>query len=192
MKRGWPRDIALIALITLGPLAFAFIVYFGPLEMREVPELENPDRELLAVPQPLPEIALRTPGGGQTASDWARYRWSLIYAKMTPCEGRCTESLVRLTQVYLALGRDRLRAQRVFLTADADFRMTGDRELLVGYLNDDREAELILALGRDRLEQGRFFIVDPLGNLVMSYPPEADQGRLLKDLERLLNVSRIG
>jgi hypothetical protein len=80
----------------------------------------------------------------------------------------------------------------VFLTADADFRMTGDRELLVGYLNDDREAELILALGRDRLEQGRFFIVDPLGNLVMSYPPEADQGRLLKDLERLLNVSRIG
>jgi cytochrome oxidase Cu insertion factor (SCO1/SenC/PrrC family) len=192
MKSGWRSDLALIALITLGPLAFAFIVYFGPLEMGELPQLQNPDRELLPVPLKLPEVALRTPGGARTAPDWARYRWSLIYAKITPCEGRCTESLVRLTQVYLALGRDRLRAQRVFLTADADFRLTGDPELLVGYLNDDREAELVEALGRDRLEQGRFFIIDPLGNLVMTYPPEADQGRLLKDLERLLNVSRIG
>jgi hypothetical protein len=111
---------------------------------------------------------------------------------MTPCEGRCASDLARLTEVYLALGRHRARVRRVLLLADEDFRMTGDPTLLVGYLDGDRDAPLVRAFGLDGLEQGRIFVVDPLGNLVMSYPPDADQSRLLEDLERLLEVSRIG
>jgi hypothetical protein len=90
------------------------------------------------------------------------------------------------------LGRDRERAQRVFLTADIDSPIVESPGLTIGLLNRDRDAELIQALGVDRLERGRLFVVDPLGNLILSYPPDADQARLLKDLERLLNVSRIG
>jgi cytochrome oxidase Cu insertion factor (SCO1/SenC/PrrC family) len=131
-------------------------------------------------------------GGGMTGPDWARYRWSLIYARITPCEGHCASALARLTEVHLALGRNQARVQRVLLVADEDFRMTGDPELLVGYLDGERDAELVGALGLEMLEQGRIFVVDPLGNLVMSYPPEPDQARLLEDLERLLGVSRIG
>jgi hypothetical protein len=63
---------------------------------------------------------------------------------------------------------------------------------VTGLLDRERDAELIQVLGVDRLEQGRLFVVDPLGNLILSYPPDADQARLLKDLERLLSVSRIG
>jgi hypothetical protein len=97
-----------------------------------------------------------------------------------------------LTEVYLALGRNRARVQRILLIADENFRMTGDPELLVGYLDEERDAALVGALGLALLEQGRIFVVDPLGNLVMSYPPAPDQARLLEDLERLLDVSRIG
>jgi hypothetical protein len=42
------------------------------------------------------------------------------------------------------------------------------------------------------LQEGRIFVVDPLGNLVVSYPPAPNQELLLEDLERLLDVSRIG
>jgi hypothetical protein len=42
------------------------------------------------------------------------------------------------------------------------------------------------------MKQGRIFIVDPLGNLVAAYPPDAAQDLLLKDLQRLLDVSRVG
>ena len=103
-----------------------------------------------------------------------------------------TRDLGRLTAVYLALGRNRARVQRVLLLGDETFSMTGDPELLVGYLDAARDVELVGALGREGLEQGRIFVVDPLGNLVMSYPPAPDQAQLLRDLERLLEVSRIG
>lgn len=192
MMRRSRREVVLVALVCLGPLALAVLAYFGPIDLRGAVTLENPDRELLAAAMPLPELALPTPAGGLIGPDWARYRWSLIYARMTPCESQCARHLASLTQVYLALGRDRGRAQRVVLTVDADFRMADDPTLLVGYVGDDRTTQLVDALGRDRLERGRIFVVDPLGNLVMSYPPDADQARLLRDLERLLDVSRIG
>jgi cytochrome oxidase Cu insertion factor (SCO1/SenC/PrrC family) len=38
----------------------------------------------------------------------------------------------------------------------------------------------------------RLYLVDPLGNLLMSYPPDAPPRALLDDLERLLKLSHIG
>ena len=187
--RSWTVPI-LIAVACLAPLALALVAYYVPNAFtREM--LVNPERTLLSSPVPLPAVPLRT-AGGATAPDWARYRWSLIYARITPCEGRCAADLGRLTAVYLALGRNRARVQRVLLLGDETFSMTGDPELLVGYLDAARDVELVGALGREGLEQGRIFVVDPLGNLVMSYPPAPDQAQLLRDLERLLEVSRIG
>lgn len=185
------RAPILIAVACLGPFALAVLAYYAPTHVTLRP-LANPERMLLPHAVPLPAVPLRTAGGGTSGVDWARSRWSLIYARMTPCEGLCASDLARLTAVYLALGRNRARVQRVLLIADEDFRMTGDPTLLVGYLDEGRDAALVRALGADLLEQGRIFVVDPLGNLVMSYPPAPNQQRLLEDLERLLDVSRIG
>ena len=38
----------------------------------------------------------------------------------------------------------------------------------------------------------RIYIVDPLGNLMMYYPPGADPGGMHKDLKKLLKYSKIG
>jgi hypothetical protein len=54
------------------------------------------------------------------------------------------------------------------------------------------DQELVRLLGQERLEAGRYFVVDPLGNVILTYPDDADQGRLREDLERLLDVSRVG
>jgi hypothetical protein len=40
--------------------------------------------------------------------------------------------------------------------------------------------------------QGRIYIVDPLGNLMMSYAPGADAKGMLEDLKRLLKLSHVG
>ncbi len=42
----------------------------------------------------------------------------------------------------------------------------------------------------DRLH--RVYVVDPLGNLMMSYPADADPSRMNKDLSFLLKASHIG
>ena len=45
---------------------------------------------------------------------------------------------------------------------------------------------------RDPLLERRLYLVDPLGNLMMSYPADAEPGGIIKDLKRLLRYSRIG
>ncbi|MNC92394.1 hypothetical protein D3C83_88130 [compost metagenome] len=41
-------------------------------------------------------------------------------------------------------------------------------------------------------QRDHIYLLDPLGNLVLRYPRDADPSRMKKDLERLLKVSRIG
>ena len=36
------------------------------------------------------------------------------------------------------------------------------------------------------------YLVDPLGNLMLRFPKDADPNRMKKDIERLLKTSRIG
>ena len=62
----------------------------------------------------------------------------------------------------------------------------------MGRLDDDRGAPLLRLLGEDRIQDGRIYICDPLGNLVLSYPADVEQKELLRDLQRLLDVSGIG
>ena len=42
------------------------------------------------------------------------------------------------------------------------------------------------------LKAERIYISDPLGNLMMSYPPDINPKGILKDLKKLLRASRIG
>ena len=46
--------------------------------------------------------------------------------------------------------------------------------------------------GESVLQSGSVFLVDPRGNLMMSYPATADPTDLRKDISRLLRASRIG
>jgi cytochrome oxidase Cu insertion factor (SCO1/SenC/PrrC family) len=41
-------------------------------------------------------------------------------------------------------------------------------------------------------QSDRIYIIDPAGNLVMSYPADADPSYMKKDIKRLLKVSQIG
>jgi hypothetical protein len=38
----------------------------------------------------------------------------------------------------------------------------------------------------------RLYLIDPLGNLMMSYAPDAKPKGLLEDLKRLLGLSQVG
>lgn len=191
MKRDGSQIAALAALF-VGPLAVALLLYagrdiYGGFEM-----LPNPDRGLVEPPRVVPLKALELRGGGRSDEAWARSRWVLIYARMPACEGQCDGPLERVHQVFLALGGERDRVRLVFL-APADAEVAGlPAGFLVGDAAASANSELIQVLGPERLAAGGIFVVDPLGNFMLSYPPGADQDRLLRDLERLLEVSRIG
>ena len=191
MKRGaWP--LAAIAALFVGPLVVAIVLYAGRDSFGGFAELPNPDRELIENPPSLPLVALERPDGSLTDAAWSRSRWSMIYARIGACDEPCADALRRLDAVHLALGADRDRVQTVFLAPEGSAGVPAAAGFLIGRLDVRAAAGLVGVLGPERLEQGRYFVVDPLGNLILSYPADADQSRLLEDLERLLEVSRVG
>ena len=177
----------LIGLACIGPFVLAAILYYGPWQRSVLPTLPGV-RELVQPPIALP------PGwfdGPSTAAD-DRYRWSLIYARIAACDRQCVADLERLKQVHLALGRDVERVRRVYLYTGDEPHLPDERQLIVRRLDDERGAPVLGLLGEDRLRAGRVYIADPSGNVVVSYPPSAEQKELLRDLQRLLAVSRTG
>jgi hypothetical protein len=119
--------------------------------------LSNSERELIAGRIQIPESELASPSGARIAADWVRYRWSLIYARMSPCARDCVEDLTRLAQVVIALGKDRDRVQRVFLTATAAGNLKSDPTLTVGLLAAAGGRQRVGVLGADRYETGSHF-----------------------------------
>ena len=59
------------------------------------------------------------------------------------------------------------------------------------WLSADKAA-ILKALSLDSWPENRFFIIDPLGSVMMGYQADQKGGDLLKDLKKLLKASSIG
>jgi hypothetical protein len=175
-----------VAAVCIGPAALAWLLYFGPFDLAELPRLSG-SRTLVQPPAVLPEALRPAPAEQDAPAPWA-----LIYVQTTECASDCRDALARLVAVRLALGRELERVQRM-LFYSGDRPSVGDDLGLKLARIDERDAEWLAAVAADeRLRTGRVLIADPLGNLVVSYPPDVPQKELLRDLKRLLSVSQIG
>lgn len=159
--------------------------------------------DLVQPPRPLTGFSLDAASAGAFTPDALRGRWSLIYFVIEDCDALCSETLYKMQQVRLALGRDRERVQRVVVLAGAEgaaARQTGQR--LAAEFPGTRVALGDAAAVADFRRQFPLrsaagvpyglFLVDPLGNLMLAYPAGAAAEDWLADLEKLLKVSQVG
>lgn len=182
------RTLSLLALVFFGPLLAAVIAYYGPWQW--APRAAH--GELIEPPIPLPPGVLTSAAAGEAPSEPPRARWFLIYARTAPCTDECSEQMIRLVQVRLALAEDADRVQLVSLLTGPSLEQLAQPGWLVVDVDASRGAGVTELLGREALLRGRVYIGDATGNLVMSYPPNAEQKGILEDLERLLELSASG
>lgn len=196
-KGGRRRLLALAALFLL-PLGIAFWLYYGPGEWRPVGRSNKGD--LLDPARPLPSVALPTRGGGSTDPGFLRGKWSWIYVGDGACDDGCRKALYLTRQSRVALNKDVDRVQRVFLVTanccDHAFLAREHPDLVVALLGTVESAVLLEPFpaydGVPVGAAGRVYLVDPLGNLLMSYAATAPDKALLQDLKKLLRLSHIG
>lgn len=152
---------------------------------------------LISPARPLPEILLVNAGNGKKRP--LQGKWSLVYIVPGQCGEECKRILFSLDQIEQAMGKDSLRVQRVALVVESENTL----QILSHYpelwffqlMEQDADRYLKhfqLAESPDPVTAGHVFIVDPLGNLMMHYAPDFDPYGVLRDLRRLLKVSRIG
>lgn len=195
-ERRQRRKLVGLAALFFLPLVIAFGLYYGGY----APRGHVNHGDLIDPARPLPLVELPTLSGGTTGPGFLRGKWSLVYVAGGDCDERCQLTLAAAGQVRLALRQEAPRAQRVLLyTAPC----CGDRQGLDSQ-GDLLSADVSGAAGQALLAvfpsyaqvpvtlAGRLYLVDPLGNLLMSYAPGFEKKSLLEDLKKLLKLSHIG
>lgn len=199
-ETGKPRRWVPWVLVAMffGPLAAAWVLYFveddpAPVETVNRGELVRPARPVPA--QSFPRAGTDEP----VPADFLEGKWSIVLIERAPCDDGCRRRLNDTRQVRLALGRDMSRVERFLVTTgDPEWEALSREHPELGVLEFEPGAHrdwlepFAVEGARQPLSAPRIYIVDPLGNLMMSYPDGYEPKGLLEDLERLLKYSRVG
>jgi hypothetical protein len=197
VRRG-RRQLLLLAALFFVPLVVAFWLYYGPSGWR--PQGDASKGDLLDPARPLVALALAQADRQPTDAQFLRGKWSMVYVGDGLCDERCRQALYLTRQSRIALNKDMDRVQRVFLVTgrccDLEFLAREHPDLIVARVDDDASAALLEPFptydGIPLADAGRVYLVDPLGNLLMSYAPTAPDKALLTDMKKLLRLSHIG
>jgi cytochrome oxidase Cu insertion factor (SCO1/SenC/PrrC family) len=196
------RMLIALALLFFAPLGVSFYLYYAG-DWRPGHHVNRGD--LLDPARPLPDLSL--PLGGvkpagaadRTRPDFLKKKWTLLYWGAGACSARCRTDLYNTRQVRTALNRDMDRVQRVFIADGAccDWQFLGrEHPDLVTILATPEAAPLKRLLPTFNAitpeAADRIYLIDPLGNLMMSYAPDAKPKGMLEDLKRLLGLSSVG
>jgi hypothetical protein len=110
------------------------------------------------------------------------------------CAGSCEARLVLSRQVRLALNQNRGRVQRVYLAPSIAAAEAARAQLAAEHpdLTILAETEPRAAAFFAPADPEALYLLDPLGNWVMSYAGAVEHKGLHRDLKKLLRVSRVG
>jgi hypothetical protein len=198
------RQLLMLAGVFLGPVVFAFVVYYG-FDWRPAGVTQH--GELLQPPTLLPDVALVVErgvveqgvveqGAGNEQGGVVprlRRKWSLIVVADDGCPDACQATLYETRQVREALSRERDRTQRVLLIGGEFDRATLEQQHpdLIIVTADSPVAEKLTAT-TGTLDMNFIYLADPLGNLMMRFPRDTGMKGIHTDLKKLLKLSRIG
>jgi hypothetical protein len=106
-------------------------------------------------------------------------RWLLVVREPAACAGDCERRLDALRRVHVALYKAMPRVKRVLL-ADGDFALA--------------QPDLTVAAPASwpALDRTGIYLVDPRGQAVLRYAPDAEPRAMLADVARLLRYSWTG
>jgi hypothetical protein len=191
-----------VALMFFAPLGLSFYLYYGkdwhPGGRVNAGELIEPAR-------PLPSLALPLLGAGagagsstgETNQQFLKGKWTLLYLQHGRCDEECRRHLYDTRQVRLALDREMNRVQRVFIS-DGDCcdlqELKAAHPDLIAIRASPADEPLLALLPNvaGAVNTHRVYVIDPLGNVMMFYAPEAKSKGMLDDMKRLLRLSSIG
>lgn len=187
--------VAIAALFLSGFIAAFVLVQSGwrPTATRNYGELVSP-------PRPLADAVLADRAGEPVHTADLRGRWTWVYFGPGGCPGPCQDNLYKMRQVTAAQGKEAHRVQQVFVVTDGARVDSGlvheypATRVLHGPAPEIRELARQFELDQGGPLDGlhRLYLVDPVGNFMMSYPADADPSRINKDLKLLLRASQIG
>lgn len=199
------KPLIAILLVSLAPVVLALLAYYVPaLGLR--PEnsnnygtLVNPQRSL----PPSNALPLTTLDGKPFDLHSLAGKWVLLTADQGACPESCVTKLFILRNSHASQGKNVDRLTRVWFVTDnapipekileaykGTIIVRADPKQLAAYLapkaaaTDNVQASAAVA--------APMWIIDPIGNLMLEFPANAEPVSVRKDISKLLYNSRIG
>jgi len=181
------KTLWLVAAVCIAPFIASFTAYYF-----YQPEGRVNYGELMADKQ-LPDAALKLVDGSAFSLAQLRGKWLFVTVDDAACDAYCEKKLWQIRQVRKTQGKYPERIERVWLITGGGQPAERLRTEFEGtWLVHATGSAVLEALPHAGARTDHVYLVDPLGNLVLRYPRDADPSGMKKDLSRLLRVSRIG
>lgn len=163
---------------------------------------------LIDPPIEFDQLALRDMQRQPIPADQFRKTWWIMYVVPDVCDSACRNSLYLMRQTHQALGPEQRRVAELIVLPhqiDAELEQWLKQEFPAALQTtaDAAVVNQVLQPAMNAAEHastaGHLYLVDTMGAIFMHYPSYADEqesilkGRnLLKDLQRVLKLSKIG
>jgi hypothetical protein len=180
-----------VFLVCAAPLIISYLTYYviKPQGRTNYGEILDPRA------YPMPQLATRGLDGKPEALQAYQGKWIMLAADDAACGESCQKKLYYMRQLRMTQGKEMERIERVWLITDEQPLETlimreYDGTHLLRAKREELQAWLPAAPGATIADH--IYLIDPLGNLMMRFPKDADPNRIKKDLSKLLRASSIG
>ena len=179
-----------VLLVCASPVIASYLTYYV---IR--PESRRNHGELINLQRNLPSLEVSKLSGEKVSLTSLKGQWLLISVADAACDEACQKHLYFQRQLRESLGKGKDRIEWVWLaTGDApvdDKLMPALSQATVLRVNQQSISEWLQpAAGRQLPEH--LYVIDPMGNWMMRFPPGIDlasAAKAKKDLDRLLRAS---
>ncbi len=144
---------------------------------------------------PIPALGSTSLDGKALGLDAYKGKWIMLQIGGGDCQQACKKQLFAMRQLRLMQGKEMERIERVWLITDAT---PLDTVLMREYdgtrmLRASKEAVAKwLPVEQGGRADDHMYLIDPLGNLMMRFPKDADPSKVKKDIAKVLKASAIG
>ena len=190
--------LVLVFLCTLAPIVAAFVVYYNP---QWWPDDASNYGTLVTPQRPMPaagELTLTTLDGQPFDLQTLKGKWLLVAADGAACPESCARKLYIARNSHASQGKnvDRLARSGSSPTTrrcrTRCWRPTRARSCCAPTPASSPASCSPASSNRPRPLAAPIWIIDPLGNLMMQYPADADGVKVRKDVSKLVYNSRVG
>lgn len=177
-------------LVCVAPVAASYFTYYvwRPEGQRSFGALVEPQK-------PLPDWSGTTLDGTVVNMQALRKQWLLISVAPGACDEACARHLYLQRQLREGLGKEKERLDWVWLVSDnapvSDALRPGLKDATVLRVAPDQLAHWLAPQSGHTLSD-HMYLVDPLGNWMMRFPPNVgteEAKQVKRDLDRLMRAS---
>ena len=189
-RKGRWKLLAVVA-VCAAPMIFSYLTYYviKPTGRTNYGDLIDPRQH------PIPRLGASALDGKPAELDAFKGKWIMLQVAPGDCQQRCKDQLVAMRQLRLMQGKGIERIERVWLVTDNTPLDTMLMKVIDGthmLRVPPAAVNAWLPVAQGGLVTDHLYLIDPLGNLMMRFPKDADPNKVKKDIAKLLKASAIG